>query len=54
MLGDCNTVESWAKIVGNFGFPIFVAVYLLMRLEPAMRALAVSLDRLSDKLSNHT
>lgn len=38
-----ETLDSLVKLVGNLGFPIFVAVYLLTRVERAIKLLAENL-----------
>ncbi|MDO7787881.1 YvrJ family protein [Desulforamulus aquiferis] len=37
-------MEEILKMVGNYGFPIVVAGYLLVRLEPIIRDLQRSID----------
>ena len=36
---DTETVDLAIKLVGNLGFPIFVAVWLLMRSDRLLREL---------------
>lgn len=39
----------WAALfVKDVGFPVFVAVYLLVRVDPAIRALTKTVHSLSD------
>ncbi len=39
------------QVVGNFGFPIAIAVYLLMRFEGKIDALRSSIELLSSDLT---
>lgn len=39
------------QILGNFGFPITIAIYLLMRFEGKIDSLRNSIDLLSNDLS---
>lgn len=32
-------LEQWGQFISTVGFPVFVAVYLLVRLEPTIREL---------------
>lgn len=32
-------MEQWGQFISSVGFPVFVAVYLLLRLEPTIRDL---------------
>jgi len=44
-------MEEFLKAVGNIGFPIVVAAYLLIRIESKMDSLAASINQLSTILS---
>lgn len=44
-------LEDLLKAVGNVGFPIAVAAYLLIRVETKMDKLAASINQLSTILS---
>jgi hypothetical protein len=44
-------MEDFLKAVGNVGFPIAVAAYLLIRIESKMDNLASSISQLSTILS---
>jgi len=39
-------MEEWANFIGNVGFPVFVTVYLLLRLEKLINKMMDSLDEL--------
>ncbi|ARW37622.1 hypothetical protein BUN12_3626 [Bacillus amyloliquefaciens] len=41
--------ETLITIIGNFGFPILVAVYLLIRLEGKLDALTEAIIELKNK-----
>ena len=32
-------MEAWTQAISTVGFPIFIAVYVLMRLEPTINSL---------------
>ena len=32
-------MEAWTQVISTVGFPIFIAVYVLMRLEPTINKL---------------
>jgi len=40
-------MEEYAKIAANYGFPMAVAFYLLIRLEPLIRELKESVNMLT-------
>jgi flagellar biogenesis protein FliO len=44
-------MEDLLKAVGNLGFPIVVAAYLLVRIESKMDSLSSSINQLSTILS---
>lgn len=44
-------MEEFLKAVGNAGFPIAVAAYLLIRIESKMNKLSSSISQLSTILS---
>jgi hypothetical protein len=46
-----NAVDEFLKAVGNVGFPIAVAAYLLIRIEGKLDGLSCSINRLSAILS---
>ncbi|MBV5123698.1 MULTISPECIES: YvrJ family protein [Bacillus subtilis group] len=43
------SAETLIAIIGNFGFPILVAVYLLTRLESKLDALTEAIIELKNK-----
>ncbi|QAT40995.1 YvrJ family protein [Clostridium sp. JN-9] len=45
---DINLVN----LIGNVGFPIAISVYLLVRIEGKMDTLAVSINNLSNVITN--
>ena len=45
-------VEAWIDFIANVGFPIFITIYLLVRLERIMAKVIDSLDELKKMLSN--
>ena len=46
-----NKVEDLLKAAGNFGFPIAVAAYLLIRIDSKIDALCSSINQLSTIIS---
>jgi hypothetical protein len=40
-------VYDWVAVVANVGFPIAVAIYLLVRIDPALRRLTQAIERLT-------
>ncbi len=40
-------------LIRDVGFPIFVALYVLMRIEPVLKQIAASLVRLEVLISKH-
>lgn len=42
---------EWVQIIGNFGFPVAITVYLLVRFEGKIDRLRESIDVLSDNVS---
>lgn len=40
-------MEEILQMVGNFGFPIVVSAYLLVRIEGKLQALSVSITELA-------
>jgi len=40
-------VESILQAIGNFGFPIVVTAYLLVRIESKLEALTASINELA-------
>ncbi|WP_059103411.1 YvrJ family protein [Shouchella shacheensis] len=44
-------MEEWIKLISNVGFPIAVASYLLVRLEPVIKDLQRSISGLTVVIS---
>lgn len=40
-------MEDMLKLASSYGFPMVVAIYLLVRIEPLIRGLKVSVDTLT-------
>lgn len=54
---DMTTVDIITQVIGNLGFPIFVALYVMVTLNKQMQAmdkslndLAIAIQRMSDLL----
>ena len=45
-------VEQWISLVGNVGFPIVVAFYLLIRFERKIDNLTDAINKMSDIMEN--
>ena len=43
-------MEEWVYFIANIGFPIFITLYLLVRLETVMDKVMDSLDELKQTL----
>lgn len=39
-------MEEWASFIGNVGFPVFISIYLLMRLDKLTTQMIDSLEEL--------
>lgn len=47
------TLDNILQAVGNVGFPIAVAAYLLVRIENKLEALAASIARLAEAVADN-
>lgn len=47
-------MENIIQIIGNVGFPIAMAIYLLIIFEKKIDKLTESIDQLTDYLKNQT
>lgn len=45
-------MKELQDIIGNFGFPIAVATYLLIRMEQRMKGLEDAIYKLSEKIED--
>ena len=43
---------EFIQIIGNFGFPVAIAIYLLVRFENRLESLRTSIENLSKKIDN--
>lgn len=46
-------LETISRLVGNLGFPIFVATWLLVRLEPALHDLTIAIRDNTKETAEH-
>ncbi len=46
-------MEELMHLIGNFGFPVAVSIYLLVRLEGKLETLTESIHSLSQALLRH-
>lgn len=44
-------MEDFLKLVGNFGFPMVVSAYLLVRIEGKLNALSSSITELAKAIA---
>jgi len=44
-------VDEMLKLIGNFGFPIVVSAYLLVRIEGKLAELTISITELAKALA---
>lgn len=42
---------EWVQVIGNFGFPVGITIYLLVRFEGKIDKLRESIDVLSDTVA---
>lgn len=42
-----DLVDLVGRLLGNIGFPIFVALYVLLRMEPTIQELAKTVETLT-------
>lgn len=47
-----HDVNNWVLLLGNFGFPILIAVYLLIRFERKIEALTSVIIELKNSIKN--
>lgn len=45
---DPTTFTSWISLIGNFGFPAALAIYLLIRFEKKLENLTSAIETLKD------
>lgn len=48
------TVEALVTIIGNFGFPLVLATYLLLRFEKKLEFLTAAINDLQEVIKNNT
>lgn len=44
-------MDQWIPLIGNVGFPVVVAMYLLMRIESKLDRLTTAIDVLSQTVT---
>jgi len=44
-------MDEWAKIIGNWGFPVALSIYLLTRQEAKLGALTKAIDMLNNTMT---
>ncbi|MGM9898261.1 MAG: YvrJ family protein [Enterococcus faecalis] len=49
---DLQFFEDLLLTIGNYGFPLILAIYLLVRFESKIQALTNSIDELKDTMSD--
>lgn len=47
-----STLPTWTIILGNFGFPIFITIYLFLRFEKKIESLESVIMQLSKVINN--
>jgi len=47
-------MEKYIEIISNVGFPIFIAVFLLIRIEPTLKRLERTLNKICFFLDHTT
>ena len=43
---------EWIAVVGNFGFPIAITIYLFLRFEKKLETLETSINHLSEVIKD--
>lgn len=43
-------MEEWGNFISNIGFPVFITIYLLVRLEKTIHKMMDSLEELKELL----
>ncbi|WP_214892373.1 YvrJ family protein [Exiguobacterium sp. H66] len=46
-------LPQWISILGNFGFPIVITMYIFMRFEKKIENLEVVISQLSSVIQTH-
>ncbi len=49
-----DLIEGITSLISNLGFPIFVAVYVLLRMEPSVKSLEKTVNVLTYVLAKQT
>lgn len=52
MMGSVNDIQSWVVILGNFGFPVAITIYLLIRFEKKIDSLQLTIQNLIEVIKN--
>lgn len=47
-------INSVANFIKEIGFPIFIAIYVLVRVDTSVKALTASINDLKNFLEGHT
>ncbi|PRT15848.1 YvrJ family protein (plasmid) [Bacillus thuringiensis] len=48
---DTVTFSSFISLIGNFGFPVAITLYLLMRFEKKIDTLTMSIENLREVIN---
>lgn len=51
MIMDPASIEVWIATIGNFGFPLVLAVYLLLRFEKKIEVLTDAISTLKEVIN---
>lgn len=51
-MDQLNDIPSWVMITGNFGFPIVITLYLLIRFENKLENLESAIQNLIEVIKN--
>lgn len=47
-----TNIPTWITVIGNFGFPIFITIYLFLRFERKLESLEGVILKLSNVINN--
>ena len=48
-----KTMDQWVQIISNVGFPIFVSLFLLAKIEPTLKKTAEVMAKILQHMEEH-
>ncbi|TFJ92317.1 YvrJ family protein [Lentibacillus salicampi] len=49
----CNDISIWISLLEEYGFPIIITVYLLLRFEKKLSRPAIALDEMEETVRHN-